>query len=212
MLTLDAILILLATLISIAGYLPYISGIIKGKSKPNRATWLIWSILGTVLCFTSFEVSNHDWMVICVPIVYMVGPTMVALLSFWYGEGGTSKFDVICFLFAFIGLGLWLILDMVVLALWLSIIIDGIGALPTIKKSYLDPKSESMIGWIAFSVANAINFAVLFHRFDGTESVHTLVYPLYLFSISVIILMVMLKPNKIKTLFSNSDVFSKDST
>ena len=210
MLTLDAMLIFLATLISIVGYLPYISGIIKGKSKPNRVTWLIWSVLGTVLCFASFELSDYDWMMICVPLVYTVGPTIVAIMSFWYGEGGSSKFDVFCFLCAFLGLGLWLILDMVVLALWLSIIIDGIGALPTIRKSYLKPKSESLIGWSAFSIANALNFGVMYHRFDGNESIHALVYPLYLFLISIIILLGMLHP-KIKLLFYNLTMLSKKS-
>lgn len=210
MLTLDAILIALATIISIAGYLPYISDIIKRKSKPNRVTWLIWSILGTVLCFTSFELSDYDWMMICVPVVYMIGPSVVAILSFWYGEGGTGKFDIFCFASAFIGLGLWLLLDMIVFALWLSVLIDGIGALPTIRKSYISPKSESLIGWAAFSLANVLNFGVMLHRFDGTESIHSLVYPLYLFLISAIILTVMLSP-KLKLLFYNLNVFSKNS-
>jgi hypothetical protein len=208
MLTLDAILIILATVISIAGYLPYIADIIKGKSKPHRVTWLIWSILGTVLCFTSFELSDYDWMMICVPLVYMVGPTIVAILSFWYGEGGTSRLDIICFIFAFVGLALWLFLDLVVVALWISILIDGVGALPTIRKSFINPKSESMIGWTAFSLANALNFGVMFHRFDGSESIHSLVYPLYLFLISALILLVMLNP-KIKTLFYNLNVLGK---
>lgn len=210
MLTLDAIFIILATIISIAGYLPYISDIIKRKTKPNRVTWLIWSILGTVLCFTSFELSNYDWMIICVPIVYMIGPSTVAILSFWYGEESTSKFDIFCFACAFIGLGLWLFLDMVVFALWLSILIDGIGALPTIRKSYTNPESESLMGWTAFSLASALNFGVMLHRFDGTESVHSLVYPLYLFLISAIILAMMLSP-KFKSLFYNLNVFSKNS-
>ncbi len=209
MLTLDAILIVIATLISIAGYLPYITDIIKGKSKPNRVTWLIWSILGTVLCFTSFELSDYDWMTICVPIVYMIGPSTVAILSYWYGEGGTSKFDIFCFISAFIGLGLWLFLDMIILALWLSILIDGVGALPTIRKSYLNPQSESLMGWAAFALASALNFGVMFHRFDGTESIHSLVYPLYLFLISIIILGVMLN-SKCKSFFYNLNVLSKN--
>lgn len=210
MLTLDTILIALATIISIAGYLPYISDIIKRKSKPNRVTWLIWSILGTVLCFTSFELSDYDWMTICVPVVYMIGPSIVAALSFWYGEGGTSKFDIFCFACAFIGLGLWLLLDMVVFALWLSVLIDGIGALPTIRKSFTKPESESFMGWSAFCLANALNFAVMLNRFDGSESIHSLVYPLYLFLISAIILAVMLSP-RFKSLFYNFNIFSKNS-
>ena len=111
MLTLDATLIIFATLISIAGYLPYIINILKGKSKPNRVTWLIWSILGTILCFTSFELSDYNWMMICVPLVYMIGPAIVAILSFWYGEGGSSKFDLVCFIFAFVSNLLFMFFD-----------------------------------------------------------------------------------------------------
>lgn len=212
MLTLDATLIMFATVISAAGYLPYISDIIKGKNKPSRVTWCIWSILGIVLCLTSFELSDYDWMTICVPLVYAIGPIIIAILSFWYGEGGSSKLDIICFILAFVGLGLWLILDFVILALWLSILIDIVGALPTIKKSYTSPKSESMLGWATFTLANAINLGVLFHRFDGSESIHSLVYPLYLFLISSIIIIVMLRSN-IKSLFSNNGyIFNKKST
>jgi hypothetical protein len=70
---------IIAGCISALACIPYFISIIRGKTKPNRATWWIWSWLG-VLLFFSYKASGATdtlW----VALVYMITPLITALLS-----------------------------------------------------------------------------------------------------------------------------------
>lgn len=40
---------ILALLINLLGYVPYVQDIVKGRVKPQRITWGIWAALGSVV-------------------------------------------------------------------------------------------------------------------------------------------------------------------
>jgi hypothetical protein len=44
----------LAGAISFLGFVPYIIEIAQGKTRPNRATWWIWAVVGAMLCASSY--------------------------------------------------------------------------------------------------------------------------------------------------------------
>ena len=47
---------ILAGVFSAISYPPYIVAILKGKAKPERASWLIWSVLTAMGFFTQLAV------------------------------------------------------------------------------------------------------------------------------------------------------------
>ena len=64
-------------------FVPYVLAILRGKTKPNRSTWLICTIVAFLLGFIYYsEVSHTLW----VPVSYIMGPLIVVILSFKYGE------------------------------------------------------------------------------------------------------------------------------
>ncbi|MDD5341165.1 MAG: hypothetical protein PHC97_01875 [Patescibacteria group bacterium] len=103
------------------------------------------------------------------PIAYALGSSITALLSIKYGEGGWSGFDKFCLTGSALGLVLWAITRQPIVALVITIFIDFLGALPTMKKSWHDPKSENKLTWLIFSIGtlfsvlaiNKINFAIM---------------------------------------------------
>jgi len=175
------ILGLLAGAIAFFAYLVYIVSVIRGKTKPNRASWWIWSFMGLVLAL-SYQFSGAE-NTIWVPYVEFLGPFLIAILSIKYGEGGLSnKTDIICLLGALVSIILWIIFNNPVVALITNLASDSFAIFPTIKKSFLRPEGEDFWAWFGTGIADMINlFAV--ERFTFA----ILIYPVYMLISDIII-------------------------
>ena len=180
-----------AGLISIAGFLPYAIAIWRGKARPNRVTWLTWSVVGGIL-FASYEVEAGGaarW----VPLSDAAGPALIAVLSIRHGEGGFSRFDRWCLLLAGASLIGWAVSGSAMVALWLCLAIDVIGALPTIRKVFLDPKSEYALTWRVFFTGNLLNLFAI-ERWTLASAA----YPLYVVAVSGIVNVLISAPWRVK--------------
>ncbi len=162
-----------AGVVSFGAYLLYFYSILKGETRPSRATWWILTIVGTVTGASYYFSGAVE--TIWVPIADVVGILIVALLSIKYGEGGFNTFDISCFLVAMLSLGLWYIFQAPIIALILNLIMDFVGLLPTLKKSYLDPSGESPLSWLLTFIGNALNFGAVNNFTFGV-----LIYPIYM--------------------------------
>lgn len=185
---------ILAGIISFGAYLIYIRSIIKGESKPNRATWFIWTFMGLVLAVSYYfsGARNTIW----APIVEFIGPLLISLLAIKYGEGGLrDKTDLLCLGGAFISIVLWLIFDSPVLALVINLAIDAFALIPTIKKSFLRPQGENFWAWLGTGVGDTVN---LFAIEKATFGV--VVYPVWMLIQDLVIIGILFKV-KIKNKF-----------
>ena len=187
---------ILAGVVAFFAYVIYIRSILKGETKPNKATWWIWTLMGAVIG-VSYYLSgavNTIW----VPFVEFLGPFSIALLSLKYGEGGLNdKTDIICLTGATISIILWIIFKNPVVALVTNLVIDAFALIPTIKKSYKRPAGEDFWAWFGTGVADGMNlFAV--ERF----SFAILLYPIYMLVSDLIIIIILFfkKKGLIKTL------------
>lgn len=180
MLDITAISGRVAGIISLVAFIPYILAILRGKTKPNRATWWIWTVVGLMLGASYYSSgANHT---IWVPISYIIGPFVIAIMSIKYGEGGWTRFDKNCLLGAGVSLVLWWIFSSPLTALIINLLIDLMGALPTIRKAYHNPESEDRTAWTLFFVGNIINlFAV------ETWTFAISIYPIYMFLVNGVI-------------------------
>lgn len=185
-----AVLGLVAGIIALLAYVVYVVSIIKGRTKPNRATWWIWAFMGLVLAL-SYQFSGAE-NTIWVPYVEFIGPLSIALLSIKYGEGGLdNKTDLLCLLGAIVSIILWIIFNSPVIALVTNLAIDSFAIVPTIKKSYLRPEGESFWGWFGTGLADSLNmFAVEKFTFA------ILVYPIYMLVSDLIIIFILLLKKK----------------
>ena len=189
-----SVLGIIAGIIALLAYVVYVVSIFRGKSKPNRVTWLIWAFMGLVLAL-SYKFSGAD-NTVWVPYVEFLGPLTIAILSIKYGEGTLeNKTDLYCFLGAVLSIILWIIFDSPVIALVTNLAIDSFAIVPTIKKSYLRPEGEDFWAWFGTGMADTLNmFAV--ERFTFA----ILVYPIYMLVSDLIIIFILLlrKKNIIK--------------
>lgn len=165
---------MVAGILTLLSFIPYIISILRKKTRPNRASWFIWTVVG-FMCGASYYSAgaNHT---IWVPVSYMIGPFFTAILSLKYGEGGWTRFDRGCLAIAGVSLGLWWVFNSPLIALVINLVVDFMGALPTIRKSYYEPEKEDKTAWAMGFMGNTANlFAV--ERWSFAIAV----YPVYMF-------------------------------
>ncbi len=174
----------LAGLVSFVAFLPYIISILRKKTVPNRAGWIIWTVVGLLLAWSYF--SSGATHTIWVPVSYFIGPFIIMLLAIKYGQSGWSRTDKACLLAAAVSVP-WIFLEPRV-AMIINIGIDLSGAIPTIRKAYLEPKTEDRLSWILWVFGNILNLFAL-ERWTPSQ----VAYPIYMVTVSSLILVLLFR-------------------
>lgn len=143
--------VVIGTLIGAAGAVAYLIDTLKGKVKPNRVSFLLWSIAP----FIAFAAQIKQGVGLEALMTFSTGflPIMTLAASFFnkQAEWKLTKFDLFCGFLSVVGLALWQITKVGNVAIFFSILADGLAAVPTIVKSYKYPDTELAWPWIASS-------------------------------------------------------------
>lgn len=148
---------IVATLIAIVGIFPYIRDIFSLKTKPHIYTWIIWGLTqGTALFGIWYGGGGWGALNLTVGMLLVMG---VIFFSFKYGTKNITKFDTLVLIAALCAILVWWQLHQPVLSVVMVSIIDVMGYIPSFRKSYTEPWSETLVTWFAFSISNC--FALL---------------------------------------------------
>ena len=172
---------LIAGIIGLAGFVPYLVSAWRGATRPDRGTWVVWSVVSSVLAASYVSTGARQTM--WVPLGYALGATAIAVLALTKGEGSWTRVDLACLAAAGVSLMLWGLSGNPMTALVMSIVVDLFGAIPTLRAVRHDPSSESGVAWAIFLLANALNLLAL-----STLSVEHVLYPAYLFALSAAVM------------------------
>jgi len=155
-------------------YIPYVRDIFLSKTRPQRVTWLIYSVLGGIAFFSQLAkgASNSLWL----PAIETLVTSLIFLLSIKYGVGGFSRKDYITIFAAGLGLLGWYFAKDAANALYIVIFVDVVGTWPTLVKSYKDPARETLSTWVLITIGGLL--AVLS---VGKINFILLLYPFYIF-------------------------------
>ncbi len=146
---------LLSGVFLIAGYVPYGIDVLRRKTIPSRASWLIWSLSTLLILFGVHATGTHE--AIWVPIADAVGCSLIFCLSIFFGVGGWSKTDQLSFLICAASVLILFVTDTILITLLMNLGIYVSGYISTIKKAITDPKSESLFAWSLFFVGVLVN-------------------------------------------------------
>jgi len=153
--------VLIGTLIGAAGSVAYLIDTIKGKVKPNRVSFLLWSIAP----FIAFAAQIKQDVGLEALMTFSTGflPLMVLTGSFLNknAEWKLTKFDLLCGLLSIVGLALWQITKVGNVAIFFSILADTLAAIPTIVKAYKYPDTELAWPWISTSIGVVLTLLTL---------------------------------------------------
>ncbi|MFA6603957.1 MAG: hypothetical protein WCT10_03925 [Patescibacteria group bacterium] len=129
-----------------AASVPYIRAILKGRTKPSKASWLIWAGLDSIVLVGMIAQHTLNGQIIGAVLVSW----MTALLALKYGQTGWTTLDKLCLGGAVLGLALWQTFSNPLLGLAASLAMIFIGAIPTFVSAWRDPNGEDRSTWMLF--------------------------------------------------------------
>src|ERR687887_1886978 len=97
----------LAALASIVNTIPYIRDIVRGTTRPHRATWLVWAVLAVVVC-ASQRADGASWS-LAMGAAQAVLTSAIFVLAIRRGEGGLRIGDAFVTALALGGVIAWVL-------------------------------------------------------------------------------------------------------
>lgn len=159
--------------LSIIMIIPYVRDIFTKNTKPERASWLIWTVLTSIAFFSQLAKGATDslWLTGGQTLAVLI----VFILSLKYGVGGLTQRDMTALIGAAIGLVIWYFTKEPAYALLISILIDSIGTLLTVIKSYQEPETETVSTFVMSGTSGIFGALAV-----GSWSGILLTYPFYI--------------------------------
>jgi hypothetical protein len=187
--TILPVLGVLAGIISILDAVPYIRDVMRGRTRPHRGTWLIWSSLALV-ALASQLADGAEWSVVMVAVQALATGVIFAF-SIRRGEGGLSPVDITLITIAALGVMGWLVFSEPVVATACVVAADTLGVAMMLPKTWRDPASETLVTYVLASAAGLLStFAV------GAIEASLLLYPAYFFLANGLIAVVIVSRRK----------------
>lgn len=161
------ILVGVATLTHIVAFVMYNRQLLKGKSKPNIISWLIWAFI-TILNFTSYNVMSGDWLKSLLPTVSSMLCVLTFVLTFFTGRfARVSWADMLALALGLFAAGLWHLLNSATYANLILQASIAIGFLPTFRSVWERPNNEPPIPWFVWCAAFSLGLIVVLLRWQG---------------------------------------------
>ncbi len=174
--------VIVGVLISSLGSIVYLIDTLKGKIKPNKVSFLMWSIVP----FIAFAAQIKQGVGLESLMTFSAGflPLVIFLGSFVNRQANwkITRFDLACGFLSLTGLILWIVTKTGNVAIFFSILADGLAAVPTIAKSYKFPDTELGWPWGATAFGSVLTLFTL-NKWTFTNSG----FIIYLFSVNILI-------------------------
>ena len=150
---------ILSLVLGAVSYIPYIRSMVLRQTTPHPYTWLIWSITtGTAAVGGWYGGGGYGVLLLA---LWSVLTFLVFLLSFKYGTKNITKGDVALLVLTFLAILVWWQLHAPLISILMVTAIDAFGYVPTIRKVFEEPWSESLVSWVLFTLTALIGLVAL---------------------------------------------------
>lgn len=152
-------------------YIPYVRDLLMRKIQPHPYSWFIWGLTATIMfALQAFNGGGAmAWSTLTVGLISFV------ICGLAWRAGGKlviTRHDRIVLGVAFIAIVLWLYADEPTLSMLLLVSADILGFIPSIRKTWRDPYSETVTMWIINGFRHSFNILAI-----STYSLLTLADP-----------------------------------
>jgi hypothetical protein len=162
----------------------YIRSMFKGGAKPNRVSWLMWSIAPFIA--GAAAVSNGvGWAVLPV-FMSGISPFLIFTASFVTKKAywKLALFDYVCGALSGLALLLWYVTKDPNVAISFAIASDGLASIPTLTKAWNHPETESAWPFIVgvFNASTSFGAATMWAFSEYAFPAYLIVINIMLFS------------------------------
>jgi hypothetical protein len=178
----------IAVIITFVGYIPYIKDILNRKTRPHIYSWFLWGFVGSIVF--ALQISDKAGAGALVTLAAVILCVVVLGLGLKLKGKRDIKFiDTVFFILALVGVAIWILAKQPIISAILLTIIDLLGFVPTIRKSWLKPYSETLV----FYILNTIRFVLAIASLQR-YSIITALYPItWFFANSLFALMLVIR-------------------
>lgn len=167
---------MLGAAVNILGTSTYVWQTLRGRTRPNKMTFLMWSIapfIGAVAAFADGVL----WPAVTI-LAAALCPFSIFLASFVNPNAywRLTASDYICGALSLLGLVLWLVTDEPVLALVFALLSDALATAPTMIKAWRHPETESALSYLGSSFSGLMGIIAA-----TAWTFSEVAFPLYLF-------------------------------
>jgi hypothetical protein len=175
-------LVLIAAFASLLATFVYVRSMFKGGAKPNRVSWLMWSIAPFIASAAAVS-SGVGWAALP---VFMSGlsPFLILVSSFVLRNAHwkVGSFDYVCGALSVLALVLWYATKDPNVAIVFAMASDGLASVPTLTKAWEHPETESAWPFMVGVFNASTSFAVL-----TTWTFSEYAFPAYLIVINLLL-------------------------
>ncbi len=169
MLFLSYVLILI---LGTASYVVGVKQILQGKYAPSTFSRIIWLLL-SVNSFAGVVLSGSNSSIL-LAVIFMLGNLAICIVSFWKGTRQFGFLEYVCIGLLVVSGLVWVFFYAPILNLVISLIAHFIGGIPTYKKVWLEPQSESTGFWSLFFFASFLSVVTA-----QTVQIDKVIFPIY---------------------------------
>lgn len=176
--------LLVAAFCQLLGGLAYVRDTLNGRTKPNRVSWALWAAAPIIAVAIALTEGAPSWSLLP---VFMAGfvPVLILVSSYFNAQAywRLDRFDYLCGTFGALALLMWLWASQPIIAVIMLVTTDALAALPTIRKAWSNPDTETSIAYVAAlfgglaALANIHEWVVLHYAF-----------PIYLVGVNLMLL------------------------
>lgn len=178
---------ILSAVFTLVGAIFYLRSIYRKESNPHILSWLGWAFITIIGAFAMLY-SGSTWSTLFI-FSNFLSCISIAIYSIYkkVGTWSTSIYDYVFFGLGILGIILWQTFDAPILAIILSVLADLFFAIPTVVKTYKNPKSENAYSWIPYCIAGIFGLISI-----QTLALTEVLYPSYIFSLNLLVLIIIL--------------------
>lgn len=193
MLDIKNIVGVVAVILVFVGYIPYFRDILKGKTIPHVYSWFLWEFVGAITFALQISYGAGFGAYVTLAAEFM-GATVIVLSFFLHrSKFDITKMDTFFLFLAFVSLGFWLIAKQPVISIILATTTELLGFVPTIRKTWHKPHSETL----SLYTLNTMRFGLAFLALQHYSFI-TAMYPItWTLANGVFAIMLILRRRKI---------------
>lgn len=152
----------LTIIFGLIGAIFYIKGIMRGDTRPNIVSWILWTIAPFVGVYISYKSGISGPLLFS---TFMAGfsPLLVVIASF-FKKGAywkTTPFDIVCGLLSVVAIIIWVTTQNGIISLSFAILADLLAGIPTMIKSWHHSETEVIAPYALGIVNQMITFLII---------------------------------------------------
>ena len=163
---------IIASLLAVIGNVPYLKDIFYKKVQPHPYTWFVWSLVSCIVFFGQLAKGAG---VGAIPTAASeIFTIIIFFFSLQYGFKKISRIDTVFLIIALLGLIPWILTKDPTISVIIAVSIDLAAFIPTIRKTWKQPKTEDQILY-SMNVVRHILMLFSLQAYNIATTLHSIV-------------------------------------